>query len=281
MIILDSITELRKNLLRSKINGAKIALVPTMGSLHSGHLKLIQEAREKGDIVVASIFVNPVQFNDQTDFVNYPRNFERDKDLLEKENCDIIFAPETDHIFDGDDFLQIELGRPAQILEGHFRPGHFNGVALIVSKLFNIVQPDIAFFGQKDLQQLFLIKKLVHDLNFPVEVISVPTLRSDTGLALSSRNRRLSKSGLKDAEVIFQSLRKAGEVYEQTKDPIESKNVALGLLKNSRAILEYFECVRLDKFEMLDQKGYGGDAAFCVSAFVEDVRLIDNIIIKG
>lgn len=281
MIVLDSIAELRKAISKKRTAGNEIALVPTMGSLHEGHLKLIQEASKVSDCIVCSIFVNPAQFNDQNDFDKYPRSFLNDKEHLERVHCDILFAPSTDEIFTGNQSIDIDMGKSSQILEGKFRPGHFNGVALIVSKLFNIVQPDKAFFGQKDLQQLFLIKQLVADLNFPIEIITVPTLRNQEGLALSSRNRRLSNEGLKHAEIINESLILAKDVYNETQDPVKSKEMALGLLNTKQTDVEYFECVKLDTFEILDDSGYKGEIAFCVAAFVEGIRLIDNIIVKG
>jgi pantoate--beta-alanine ligase len=188
MLITRTIAETRAALAHARAQGNRIGFVPTMGYLHEGHLRLIDIARQHSDFVVVSIFVNPTQFGPHEDFASYPRDFERDRKLCEARGTDLIFAPEVSEIYPERSLITFQIEKLADRLCGARRPGHFNGVVLVVSKLFNIVQPDIAVFGQKDAQQLIIIKRLVQDLNFPVRIIAAPTVREPDGLAMSSRN---------------------------------------------------------------------------------------------
>ena len=200
-----------------KRKGKKISFVPTMGALHQGHLSLIQKARKLGDFVVAGIFVNPTQFGQKEDYKKYPRDLKKDKELLQKAGCDLIFAPRVKDIYPEGYLTYIDVEELSQKLEGASRPGHFKGVCTIVARLFNIVQPDFAIFGQKDAQQAIIIKKMAEDLNFPLKIIVCPTVREKDGLACSSRNCYLTTEERDQAKILYQSLKlgekliKAGE----------------------------------------------------------------------
>jgi pantoate--beta-alanine ligase len=206
MQIVKQITKLQNILTDRREEGLSIGFVPTMGALHPGHLSLVEKAGQETGVVVVSIFVNPTQFNDKGDLERYPRDLQRDVDLLTPTSCQLIFAPETDEIYPEPDTRQFNFGALEQVMEGKFRPGHFNGVAQVVSRLFDIVQPDKAFFGLKDFQQLAVINEMVRKLNLPVEIVPCPIVREADGLAMSSRNMLLSSDQRKNAAHISSTL---------------------------------------------------------------------------
>ncbi|KYG82174.1 pantoate--beta-alanine ligase [Roseivirga ehrenbergii] len=275
------IEELRAELLKYRLENKKIGLVPTMGALHHGHISLVEQAKEKSDVVAVSIFVNPTQFNNPEDLEKYPRNIERDLDLLKKAGCDIVFTPEVTEMYAGSHDLKISFGVLENSLEGKFRPGHFSGVGQIVSKLFNIFQPDSAFFGQKDLQQFFIIKKLIDQLCFPIELHMIPTKREDNGLAMSSRNERLTQEEKLEAGLIYQTLKQSAEaILEGTSihHVIEQANELFE--KNERLTLEYFEVVETENFTGISTVSDPKTTALCIAAEIGKVRLIDNLLLN-
>ncbi|HFD6683206.1 TPA: pantoate--beta-alanine ligase [Providencia alcalifaciens] len=213
MRIIETSLILRREIRRWKQEGKRIAFVPTMGNLHDGHLTLIDQAKQQADIVIASIFVNPMQFDRQSDLTNYPRTLQEDCEKLKRKNIDLVFAPSATEFYpEGmDNQTYVEVPEISTMLEGASRPGHFRGVATVLTKLFNLVQPDIALFGEKDFQQLQLVRKLVTDLSFDIQVVGVPIVRAKNGLALSSRNNNLSANELKIAPQLFAIMQKAGE----------------------------------------------------------------------
>ena len=255
-----------------------IGFVPTMGNLHEGHLTLVREAKKLCDLVVVSIFVNPIQFGVGEDFDSYPRTLEQDSLLLADVGCDIIFAPSVEQMYGTQPRLtNISVGKITDDLCGKSRPGHFDGVAVVVTKLFNIVQPDYAFFGQKDYQQLAVIRQLVQDLNMPLEVIGVPIVRAEDGLALSSRNGYLSKAQRAIAPTIYQQLQhaeqqlRAGERLSQVLANISNQLTQAGL------VVDYVEA-RQPNLQAIDQ--FNQDVVLFVAAKLGATRLIDNLHIQ-
>ena len=209
MLVATTVKELRDALSLQRIKEHSIGLVPTMGALHSGHLALMARARAENDTLAISIFINPLQFNEVSDFENYPRNLSADLELATTAGVDLVFAPATDELYpDGDPIVRVDPGPMGSGLEGASRPGHFIGVATVVAKLFALLAPDRAYFGEKDFEQLALVRRLVRDLSFPLEVVSVETLRAPDGLALSSRNERLSADERAAAPVLFRALQR-------------------------------------------------------------------------
>ena len=255
-----------------------IGFVPTMGNLHQGHLNLVREARKLCDVVVVSIFVNPIQFGPNEDFDNYPRTLEHDSHLLAEVGCDIVFAPTVEQMYGKHPRLtNISVGEITNDLCGLQRPGHFDGVAVVVTKLFNIVQPNIAFFGQKDYQQLAVIKQLVRDLNMPIEVIGVPIARAEDGLALSSRNGYLTEQERQTAPVIYQSLKTAEKALQSGTALDLSLEHIRTTLTQTGLVVDYVEArtPMLQKAAQFDQ-----DVILFVAAKLGKTRLIDNLQVK-
>lgn len=255
-----------------------IGFVPTMGNLHQGHLNLVREARKLCDVVVVSIFVNPIQFGPNEDFDNYPRTLEHDSHLLAEVGCDIVFAPTVEQMYGKHPRLtNISVGEITNDLCGLQRPGHFDGVAVVVTKLFNIVQPNIAFFGQKDYQQLAVIKQLVRDLNMPIEVIGVPIARAEDGLALSSRNGYLTEQERQTAPVIYQSLKVAEKALQSGTALDLSLEHIRTTLTQAGLVVDYIEArtPMLQKAAQFDQ-----DVILFVAAKLGKTRLIDNLQVK-
>ena len=255
-----------------------IGFVPTMGNLHQGHLNLVREARKLCDVVVVSIFVNPIQFGPNEDFDNYPRTLEHDSHLLAEVGCDIVFAPSVEQMYGKQPRLtNISVGEITNDLCGLQRPGHFDGVAVVVTKLFNIVQPNFAFFGQKDYQQLAVIKQLVRDLNMPIEVIGVPIARAEDGLALSSRNGYLTEQERQTAPVIHQSLKVAEKaLHSGTALDLSLEQIRMTLTQ-AGLVVDYIEArtPMLQKTAQFDQ-----DVVLFVAAKLGKTRLIDNLQVK-
>lgn len=255
-----------------------IGFVPTMGNLHEGHLNLVREARKLCDTVVVSIFVNPIQFGPNEDFDSYPRTLEQDQRLLAEAGCDIVFAPTVEQMYGNKPRLtNISVGGITNDLCGLQRPGHFDGVAVVVTKLFNIVQPNFAFFGQKDYQQLAVIRQFVRDLNIPLEVIGVPIARATDGLALSSRNGYLSAENRAIAPAIYQSLKVAeqqllaGTVLSEVLQNIKSA------LTDAGFVVDYVEA-RTTELQNIEQ--FDGDIVLFIAAKLGATRLIDNLQVK-
>lgn len=280
MKICKTISEVRSSLREERHNGKSIGLVPTMGALHNGHLELIKNSNQKCEITIASIFVNPAQFNNPDDLKKYPNTIEQDIDKLERANCDYLFLPSAEEVYPQKSNLKISFGSIGEQLEGKFRPGHFDGVALVVSKLFNIVQPDQAFFGQKDLQQFFIVKALIDQLNFPIEMNMVPTMREEGGLAMSSRNMRLTADDRLEADLIYSSLKNAqNELLSGKEVNAVTKNISELFDKSERFTLEYFEVVNTDDFKKLISIEEKEKVALCIAAEIGQVRLIDNLML--
>lgn len=281
MKLFQEIESVRNYVLKQK-NQQTVGLVPTMGALHNGHLALLKAAREENDIVICSIYVNPTQFNDKSDLEKYPRNLEKDLELLDEVGCDAVFYPSDQIMYSlgKDQMLKLDFGYLDQILEGQYRPGHFSGVGLVVTKLLNIIQPRRAYFGQKDLQQLAIIRRLVQEFLIPVEIISVPIVREASGLALSSRNQRLNQEEKQLATQLYKSLLLARQLYEKGQSTNQATQQAMQQLSHYSTIrVDYFEAVRLSDFRPIQEEiGQGESIAFCVAAYVGEVRLIDNII---
>ena len=280
MKLVHTIQELRAELDIQRKAGKKIGLVPTMGALHEGHASLVRRAVAENEVVVVSDFVNPTQFNDKNDLLKYPRTLEADCELLEKEGAAYVFAPSVEEVYPEPDTRQFSYAPLDTVMEGKYRPGHFNGVCQIVSKLFMMVEPDKAYFGEKDFQQLAIIREMVKQMNFPLEIVGCPIVREADGLALSSRNARLSEEeriqALNISKTLFQSKEYATtHTVEETQKFVEDSIAAAEGLE-----LEYFELVdgtTLQKISTWDETNY---AVGCITVYCGEVRLIDNIKYK-
>ena len=257
-----------------------VGFVPTMGALHSGHLSLVEKAKKENPTVVVSIFVNPTQFNDPNDLKRYPRNLDTDMKLLETTGCDIVFAPEAEEIYPEPDNRKFDFGQLENVLEGKHRPGHFNGVAQVVSKLFEIVKPDKAYFGLKDFQQLAVINKMVRMLKMPVEIVPCPIVREESGLAMSSRNELLSKEERENAALIFQSLTQAQNLSKRYSVRELENRVTETINKNPFLNVEYFEIVDFENLQPINSWIDKGKKIGCIAVLCGKVRLIDNIVLN-
>ncbi len=278
MLQFTSIPALRQHL--STLNPTQtVALVPTMGALHSGHLALVKQARQENDIVVCSIFVNPVQFNNPDDLARYPRTLEADRALLEPTGCDILFAPAADEMYPEPPALTLNFGELETVMEGAMRPGHFNGVGIVVAKLFNIVQPHRAYFGQKDLQQVAVVRRLIRDLNFSVDLIRFPTVREPDGLAQSSRNRNLTPTERQQAPALHEALTMAQTMLRQGQSVAQAKAAVLGYFADRPDFrIEYAEIANADTLQPVTEVLAPGQTAICIAAHLGHVRLIDNLV---
>lgn len=280
MEIFKQITPLKAYLKELKCREKSVGLVPTMGALHDGHSSLIRASKAANDLTVASIFVNPIQFNNPNDLLKYPRSLEKDIKLLESEGCDVLFTPANEEMYPKESTLKLDFGPLDRVMEGQFRPGHFSGVAVVVSKLFHIVEPDHAYFGQKDWQQFTIIRKLTEELNFNVVLHSVPTLRENDGLALSSRNRRLNDEQRKVATVFYRALVQAKNSLKEGKSIDAVKPEVQAFVQNtSGARLEYLEMVDSKNLNGLKNVEEAAQPILCIAGYVGDVRLIDNMFL--
>ena len=273
--------EIRLFSLKAKSHGKKVGFVPTMGALHEGHLSLVAEAKKRCDIVVTSVFVNPIQFSPSEDFASYPRNLRHDKKLLKGFEVDILFAPEAKAMFPEGFKTFVEVEKLSKKLCGRTRPLHFRGVTTVVAKLFNIVCPDVAFFGEKDYQQQLLIKQLVRDLNLPVMVVALPTVREFDGLALSSRNAYLNPRERKSAAILYKALRLAQSEIGAGERDLNKIMYRLRSLIGSEPSVRLDYLVAADPATLEDAKGISGRMLFAVAAYVGKTRLIDNIIVEA
>jgi len=268
--------ELQEKLAILRKNGA-IGFVPTMGALHSGHLSLVEAAMKENNGVVVSIFVNPTQFNDANDLKRYPRNLEADLKMLEPTGCDLVFAPEPDEIYPEPDTRKFDFGEMEQVMEGAHRPGHFNGVAQVVSKLFELVKPNRAYFGQKDFQQVAIINKLVRMLDMDIEIVPCPIVREESGLAMSSRNELLNSEERQNAALIYKTL-SAAKKQTHEKSVYDLKNwVTETINKNPFLDVEYFEVVDEENLKPVENWRGNSKKVGCIAVFCGQIRLIDNI----
>lgn len=258
--------------------GEKIAFVPTMGYLHKGHLSLIREGKKRGDHLVVSIFVNPIQFAEGEDLERYPRNMQRDGRILDEAGVDILFSPSAADIYPQGFQTHIDVEEISKELCGASRPGHFKGVATVVAKLFNIVSPHIALFGEKDYQQLVLIRRMTADLNYDTDIVGMPVIREDDGLAMSSRNSYLSEMQRRQALTLYRSLMKGKALFtdgvRNAEKIIEEAKMAL----DSNVRIDYMKICNIENLAPIER--IEGEALFALAAYVGDTRLIDNIILR-
>lgn len=276
------ISEIRNSIKQFKEERKIISFVPTMGYLHEGHLSLVRYAKKNSDVCVVSIFVNPTQFGPNEDFNRYPRDEKRDLDLLEKENCDLVFIPSAEEMYGTDYQTFVKVKKYSDILEGEFRPTHFEGVTTVVLKLFNIVQADFAVFGQKDAQQAFIIQKMVNDLNIPIRIDVLPIVRESDGLAMSSRNVYLNEDERKQALSLFQGIQLAEKLFKDgernTKRIIQEVKKIIN--QYPLAKIDYVEIVDRNTFLKVDDLKKGNSYYLLLAVRVGNTRLIDNTILS-
>lgn len=278
MKLVKTIAELQRELQARPAN-ASVGFVPTMGALHEGHLSLVKQAVAENPLVVVSIFVNPNQFNDPGDLERYPRTLETDMKLLETTGCQLVFAPAVQEVYPEPDTRKFNFGKLEEVMEGKFRPGHFNGVAQVVSRLFDMVQPDKAYFGLKDFQQLAIIKSMVKQLNLAVEIVPCAIVREESGLAMSSRNELLSAEERKNAAGISKTLFRAKELKTQKSVEELVEWITHEINNNPFLNVEYVEIVDDEELQPVKSWDDPTTKVACVAVFCGKVRLIDNIII--
>ncbi len=277
MIICKTIAELQEMVRQQKANGKCVGFVPTMGALHEGHLSLVGQSQKVCDFTVVSIFVNPTQFNNPSDFTNYPIRMDEDKAMLEAAGTDVLFLPSVQEMYPQKDTREFDFDGLDLVMEGKFRPGHFNGVAQIVSKLFDAALPDKSFFGQKDFQQLAIIRHMTSRLNYPVEIMACPIIREPDGLALSSRNLLLSPGHRKKDVFISQALLDAHKLAVEGSSPAEIKEYVRSLFASDPEYhFEYFEIVDTHSLRELASLDESSDRTACIAVYVGEIRLIDN-----
>jgi pantoate--beta-alanine ligase len=282
MLIFEGIDPIKTHLSKLKFNNKSIGFVPTMGALHDGHISLIQASKAENDITVCSIYINPTQFNKDSDLNNYPRVLEQDVELLHKSDCDILFTPSDQEIYAQKPILQLNFGYLETLMEGKFRNGHFNGVGIIVAKLLNIVQPTNIYFGQKDLQQYLIIRQLVKDLSFDVNLICLPIVREPDGLAMSSRNLRLSKANRKLATSFYEVLLKAKRVILENSNIALAKSFVNNYFVDSDVIkLEYFEVLDSNTLKIINNLEDHPHVSLFIAGYIGEIRLIDNIYLHS
>ncbi|MBO0950104.1 pantoate--beta-alanine ligase [Fibrella forsythiae] len=275
----STVQALQHHLNSVRRQGESIGFVPTMGALHTGHLNLVERAKSECDVVVCSIFVNPTQFNNPDDLARYPRTLDEDSALLERVGTDVIFSPSVAEMYPEPATIRINFGALETVMEGASRPGHFNGVGLVVSKLFHMVGPDKAYFGQKDLQQVAVIRQLVRDLNFPLELVRCDTVRDEDGLAMSSRNRLLSPKERTQAPTLFEALTLARNLLLDGYTPEQAKASVRDYMAHRPAFtLDYIEVVNTDTLQPAAELQPPGQTALCIAAQLGKVRLIDNVV---
>jgi pantoate--beta-alanine ligase len=279
MHIFKEIAPLRTHLSALQSTHSTVGFVPTMGALHEGHLSLIRASKKENKITVCSIYVNPTQFGNQEDLSKYPRTLDKDIFLLERESCDVLFCPENNEMYSSKLTMTIAFDGLDNVLEGEFRPGHFSGVARVVAKLFNIVQPQVAYFGQKDFQQVMVINRLVEELKFNVKICLMPIVREADGLAMSSRNQRLSPKERQDAGVLHRVLLRTRDGIEAGKSLHTLRDEALNLCIENNATLEYLSVADRKQFNLLEEKIVPGEGVILIAAKVGPVRLIDNLFV--
>lgn len=280
MKIIHTISELQSHLNECKSQNKQIGLVPTMGALHEGHIRLVERCVRENAVCVVSVFVNPTQFNDKNDLLTYPRTPEQDAELLRKAGCNFVFMPSNEEMYPVVDMRKFDFGPLEKVMEGRFRPGHFNGVAQIVSKLFDAVLPHRAYFGEKDFQQLAIIRQMTKDLKYPIEIVPCPIVREKDGLAMSSRNRRLTSIEREKAPLIAELLSKSTTFVPSRSIPETLSFVTEGLAGDPVFNLEYFEIVDGDTLQPVQNWVDSNFIVGCIAVFCGPVRLIDNIVYK-
>jgi len=283
MLIFKRVQDLQSHIEKCKSSGKSIGFVPTMGALHQGHLSLILRSKRSTEVTVCSIFVNPTQFNDKEDLKKYPRTTESDIRLLSSVECDILFIPEVDEVYPPglSTELKLNFSEMASVMEGEFRPGHFDGMAQVVNRLLDIVLPDELFMGQKDFQQMSIVRSMLMQLNRPIKLVSCPIIREDHGLAMSSRNRRLSEQVRSKAKIIFETLTWLKSLINNNADTASLKKEAMLRLSEDPFKAEYVEICdgnTLQPIESIDKHEF---IVCCLAVWVENVRLIDNLVLKG
>ena len=275
MIVVETIKELKQEL--EKYSSKDIGFVPTMGALHNGHISLVKRSVEENDVTVVSVFVNPTQFNDKADLERYPRTEEADKKLLEAAGCDIVFMPQVEEMYPEEDTRVFNFGSIETVMEGKYRPGHFNGVAQIVSKLFYAVEPTRSYFGEKDFQQVAIIRDMVRQLNIPVEIIACPIIREESGLARSSRNELLSAEERKKAALISQVLSKSVN-FAKDMSVEEVKNWVIDQFKVDEVFkMDYYDIVDGNTLQSVSSWDESDYIVGCIAIYCGKIRLIDNI----
>ncbi|MDR1370418.1 MAG: pantoate--beta-alanine ligase [Dysgonamonadaceae bacterium] len=277
MEIISTIRELQERLNTRKRENKIIGFVPTMGALHQGHIELVKRCVAENDTCVVSIFVNPTQFNDKNDLLKYPRTPDADCELLAGAGCNYVFSPSVEEMYPEPDSRQFEFGTLDKVMEGLFRPGHFNGVAQIVSKLFDAVRPDKAYFGEKDFQQLAIIREMTRKMNYPIEIIPCPIVREPDGLAMSSRNTRLNNEQRKEAVEISGILHKSKKLKEQLNVEELKQWVITSINESPGLKIEYFDVVNGYTLQSISSWEDSDSIVGCAAVFCGNVRLIDNI----
>ena len=283
MKVINKTSDLQAIIEQFKNDGKSIGLVPTMGALHKGHLSLVKNSISNNDITVVSIFVNPTQFNNPNDLASYPRTVEKDLELLQTVGCDIVFAPEADDIYsksETDSRFEFDFEGLDKVMEGKFRPGHFNGVVQIVSKLFDLVRPDRAYFGEKDFQQLAIIRLMTRRYNLPIEIVPCPIVREDSGLALSSRNSLLKDNEKQVAQHIYAVLNESRQFVPQTEVEELKQCVIAAIEQKPELKVEYFDIVDGHTLKSIGKWDEFDYIVGCITVFCGNVRLIDNICYK-
>lgn len=277
MIVLKQKQEVSNYTATCKLNNKKVGFVATMGALHQGHLSLIQFAKKDNDVVICSIFINPLQFNDKSDFDKYPKTLSADLTLLESQGCDVVFVPDVEEMYASEDATQFDFGKLDKVMEGVFRPGHFLGMAKVVKRLFDCVQPHTAYFGEKDFQQLAIIRKFTADLHLPVRIIGVPIMREMDGLAMSSRNTLLLANERVAAAAIYKTLQEAKQMA--FKYPVDAvKQFVLSTINHIPGFaLEYFEIADAEELQPTNNWNTVKPLMGFIVVRVGTVRLIDNI----
>jgi pantoate--beta-alanine ligase len=280
MYVFTTVDALKAHLHSQRQAGRQWGLVPTMGALHEGHLSLVRRSDAENDFTVATVYVNPTQFNNPDDLAKYPRTLDSDRQMLESAGCGVLFAPSDAEMYPAPTALRFDFGELETVMEGQFRPGHFNGVATVVSKFFHYTEPAAAYFGQKDLQQFAVINRLVQDLSFPLRLVRCPIVREPDGLAMSSRNRRLEPEARKVAVVLSYALKEAEEALQKTKSVAVTKDVIGQIFYPLEGVfLEYFEVVDAASLQPVATLDGHAEVALCLAAYVGEVRLIDNMIV--
>ena len=283
MKVINKTSDLQAIIEQFKNDGKSIGLVPTMGALHKGHLSLVKNSISNNDITVVSIFVNPTQFNNPNDLASYPRTVDKDLELLQAIGCDIVFAPEADDIYsksETDSRFEFDFEGLDKVMEGKFRPGHFNGVVQIVSKLFDLVHPDRAYFGEKDFQQLAIIRLMTRRYNLPIEIVPCPIVREDSGLALSSRNLLLNDNEKQVASHIYAVLNESRQFVPQTEVEELKQCVIAAIEQKPELKVEYFDIVDGHTLKSIGKWDECDYVVGCITVFCGNVRLIDNICYK-
>ena len=283
MKVINKTSDLQAIIEQLKNDGKSIGLVPTMGALHKGHLSLVKNSISNNDITVVSIFVNPTQFNNPNDLASYPRTVDKDLELLQTVGCDVVFAPEADDIYsksETDSRFEFDFEGLDKVMEGKFRPGHFNGVVQIVSKLFDLVRPNRAYFGEKDFQQLTIIRLMTRRYNLPIEIVPCPIVREDSGLALSSRNSLLKDNEKQVASHIYAVLNESRQFVPQTEVEELKQCVIAAIEQKPELKVEYFDIVDGHTLKSIGKWDEFDYVVGCITVFCGNVRLIDNICYK-